>query len=335
MFHRKKLAIDLGTANTLVHIEQRGIIINEPSVVAVSPSNKILAVGNEAKEMLGKTPEKIRAHRPLKDGVISDYYVTLAMLRYFINKSLGRVRLRKPDIMICVPSGITSTEKRAVIDAGQAAGAANVYIIKEPLAAAIGAKIPIGEPSGNMVIDIGGGTTEIAVISLGGIVYSESIRIGGDHFDRAVVDYVRRQYGLSIGENTAEFIKKNIGSAVFQKQNPTMNIRGRSIKTGLPQMEEIQSHDMTKAVHDQLEGIVQATKRVLENTPPELSADIIDHGIVMTGGGSLLKNICTLIAKNISVPCFLADDPLLCVAEGTGIVLDNVQRYHLELELMK
>ena len=332
---RHKIAIDLGTTNTLVHVENRGIVVNEPSVIAVSNKNKILAVGNEAKDMLGRTPDQITAHRPLKDGVISNYHVTLAMLKYFINKAIGKFRIFKPDLMICVPSGVTSTEKRAVIDAGKAAGANQVYIIKEPLAAAIGAEIPIAEPTGNMVIDIGGGTTEIAVISLGGIVATESARIGGFHFDSAILEYIRKNYNLAIGESTAENIKKKIGSALPLKDNPTMNIRGRNLENGLPKFQEITSHDITRAIKNELEGIIQAVKRVLEETPPELSADVIDHGIILTGGGALLKNMDNLISQEIGVPCFVADNPLLCVANGTGVVLDNIGNYQLELNMMQ
>jgi len=335
MFSPIKIAIDLGTANTLVHVENRGIVVNEPSVIAVSNQNKILAVGDSAKHMIGKTPDQIIAHRPLKDGVISNYHVTLAMLKYFINKATRRLRIRKPDLMVCVPSGITSTEKRAVIDAGKAAGAGQVYIIKEPLAAAIGAGIPIEDPSGNMVIDIGGGTSEIAIISLGGIVSAESARIGGDHFDAAILEYIRKTYNLAIGELAAENIKKKIGSAIFLKDNKSINVRGRSLKNGLPEVQEITSHDITKAIQNQLDGIVQSVKRILEKTPPELAADVIDHGIIMTGGGSLLQNIDKLISRKIGVPCFVADDAMLCVARGTGVVLDNLGAYKFELSMMK
>ncbi len=335
MFRTPKVAIDLGTANTLVHVEHKGIVINEPSVIAVSENNRILAVGDEAKEMLGRTPDQITAHRPLKDGVISNYHVTLAMIKYFLDKALGKFRVRKPDLMICVPSGVTSTEKRAVIDAGKAAGAREVYIIKEPLAAAIGAQIPIGEATGNMVIDIGGGTTEVAVISLGGIVTAESTRIAGDHCDDAIQEFVRKKYNLSIGDTTAEEIKKRIGSAILDPENPKMNIRGRSLHNGLPQLIEISSHDVTEAIQEQLAGIILTVKKVLEVTPPELSADVIDHGIIMTGGGSLLRNIDILVSQEIGVPVFVADDPLLCVARGTGIVLDNIDKYKLALSMMK
>jgi rod shape-determining protein MreB len=334
VFHRPRIAIDLGTANTLVHAEKRGIVTNEPSVIAVSHKNKILAVGNDAKKMLGKAPDKIKVYRPLKDGVISNYNVTLAMIKYFMIKAIGRWNLLKPDMMICVPSGITSTERRAVIDAGKTAGANRVFIIKEPLAAAIGATIPIAEPTGNMVIDIGGGTSEIAIISLGGIVAAESARIGGDHFNAAIKEYIRKSYNLDIGENTAEKIKKTIGNALYEDETPTMHIRGRSVKNGLPEMIEITGNDITRSFHDQLEGIVTATKRVLEVTPAELSADIIDHGIVMTGGGALLKNIDIFVSQKIGVPCFIADDPLLCVARGTGAVIDNMGQYELELAMM-
>ncbi len=329
-----KIAIDLGTSNTIVYIQNRGIIINEPSVVAVSKDKKILAVGIEAKKMLGKTPEEIKIYRPLKDGVISDYRVTLTMIRYFINKAIGRFRLIPPHVMISVPTGITSTERRAVIEATKAAGAGQVYLIKEPLAAAIGTQIPIAEPSGNIVVDIGGGTTEVAVISLGGIVTDGSVRIGGDKLETSIIEYVRRKYNLTIGGVTAEQIKINLGRAIPTTKDFTMNIRGRNLKNGLPEIVTISSKEVTDSFQEELDGIVRCIEQVLEKTPPELTSDILDHGIVMTGGMSLLKDLDRLIAKRTGVPCFTADDALLCVATGIGTVLDNLDKYKKSLALL-
>ncbi|PIR93646.1 rod shape-determining protein [Candidatus Falkowbacteria bacterium CG10_big_fil_rev_8_21_14_0_10_39_11] len=324
----KKIGIDLGTTYTLVHLPKKGIVINEPSVVAVSVTDKkILAVGDEAKEMIGRTPESIVASRPLKDGVIADYKATEAMLRYFINKALGGIKLFRPEVMVAVPAGITSTERRAVIDATIAAGARAAYIIKEPIAAAIGANIPIGTASGHMIIDIGGGTSEIAVISLGGIVAAKSVRIGGNRFDSAISEFIRRKYGLAVGERTAENIKIEIGSALYAEDPDMMDIRGRDMISGLPKTVNITSNDVTEALQKDLEGIIQAVKEVLNQTPPELSADVIDKGIIMSGGGSLLRNIDQLISRAIGVPVYVADDSLLCVAKGTGIALDNLETY--------
>lgn len=326
----KKIGIDLGTTYSLVHIPKRGIVINEPSVVAISKiDNKVLAVGLEAKEMLGRTPDTIIASRPLKDGVIADYKTTEAMLRYFINKALGGVKFFRPEVMVSVPAGITSTERRAVIDATLAAGAKAAYIIKEPIAAAIGANIPIGSASGHMVVDIGGGTAEIAVISLGGIVASTSIRIGGNKFDAAIQDYTRRKYNLAIGEQTAEEVKKEIGSALFfdSKDVLTKDVRGRDMVTGLPRTITLTSDDITEAIQDELEAIINAIKLVLQKTPPELSADIIDKGIVFTGGTSSLRRLDTLISQATGVPAYVADDPMLCVVKGTGIALENLESY--------
>jgi len=281
----KRIGIDLGTTYTLVYLPKRGIVINEPSVVAVSLSDKkILAVGNEAKDMIGRTPDTIMAIRPLKDGVIADYRATEAMIRYFINKTLGGIRLFRPEVMVAVPAGISSTERRAVIEATIAAGAKAAYIIKEPVAAAIGADIPIGSATGHMVIDIGGGTAEMAVISLGGIVASTSVRVGGNKFDEAILEYVRRKYNLAIGERTAEEIKINIGSALYMEDKLHLEIRGRDIVTGLPRSIAVSSDDVTEAIQNELEAIISAAKKVLQKTPPELSADIIDKGIVLTGG---------------------------------------------------
>ncbi|MFA6422673.1 MAG: rod shape-determining protein, partial [Candidatus Buchananbacteria bacterium] len=316
----KKIGIDLGTTNVLVHVPKKGIVINEPSVVAISTvDKKIIAVGVEAKEMIGRTPDTIIAQRPLRDGVIADYKTTEAMLRYFINKALGGVRLFRPEVMVAVPAGITSTERRAVIDATIAAGAKAAYIIKEPIVAAIGANIPIGSASGHMVIDIGGGTSEIAVISLGGIVSSTSVRIGGNKFDLAITEHIRRRYNLAIGERTAEDIKINVGSAMYLNDKLFMEVRGRDMITGLPRTISVTSDDVTDAIQTELEGIVAAAKNVLHNTPPELSADVIDKGIVMSGGSSLLRNIDKLITQYTGISAYVAEDALYCVAKGTGI----------------
>lgn len=324
----KKIAIDLGTANTLVHIPGRGIVLNEPSVVAISLHEKtVLAVGDEAKEMIGRTPDTIVASRPLKHGVIADYKTTEAMLRYFINKALGGWRFFRPEVMVAVPAGITSTERRAVVDATIAAGARAAYIIKEPIAAAIGANIPIASASGHMIIDMGGGTSEMAVISLGGIVANSSVRIGGNKFDVAIMDYTRRKYNLAIGERTAEDIKIEIGSALYLQKKMSMEVRGRDMVSGLPRTVTVTSDDVTEAIQAELEGIISAVKSVLQNTPPELAADVIDKGIVLSGGSSLLRNMDRLIAQATGVPAYTADDALLCVAKGTGIALENLESY--------
>src|SRR3989338_8856075 len=323
-----KVAIDLGTTNVLVYIPKKGIVINEPSVVAISREDKkVLAVGFEAKEMIGRTPDTIIAERPLKDGVIASYSTTEAMLRYFINKALGGFRLFRPEVMIAVPAGITSTERRAVIDAAMAAGARAAYIIKEPIVAAIGADIPIGSPSGHMIVDIGGGTAEIAVISLGGIVSCGSVRIGGNRFDQSIAEYIRRKYGLAIGERTSEDVKIQIGSAMFMDKPLTMEVKGRDMIMGLPRMVTLNSDDTIEALKHDMEGLVEAVKQVLHDTPPELSADVMNKGIVMSGGSSLLRNLDALIAEATGVPCYVADEPLLCVAKGTGIALENLDTY--------
>lgn len=312
----------------MVFIPQKGIVINEPSVVAISVlDNKILSVGNEAKEMIGRTPESIIVSRPLVDGAIADYRVTGAMLRYFIKKAGGFLAFMKPEVLISVPAGITSTERRAVIEAALHAGAKAVYLVKEPVLAAIGAKIPINSPSGNMILNIGGGTTELAVISLGGIVSAQSVRIGGNKLDLAIVDYIKKKHGLAIGERTAELIKINIGSAMKQTAEEKISIRGRDLASGYPKTIEIGSNEITDALHEQLREIVQIIKSVLENTPPELCSDIMDKGIVISGGGALLKNIDSFITKITGVPARIADDPLFCVARGTGIVLENLDAY--------
>jgi len=323
-----KIGIDLGTANTLVHLPKKGIVINEPTVVAISvDDNKILAVGQEAKEMLGRTPETIVAHRPMKDGVIADYRVTEAMLRYFINKALGNVRFFRPEVMISVPGGITSTERRAVTDAAVAAGAKSAYVIKETVAAAIGAGIPIASASGNLIIDIGGGTTDVAVLSLGGIVNSTSVRVAGNKLDQSIIDFVRKKHGLAIGDRTAEEIKKNIGSAMPLAEEEEMEVKGRDMITGLPRTVTVTTNQIVEAIADSLRDIVKAVKQVLQDTPPELASDIIDKGMVMTGGTALLRNLDQFIARQIGVPCYTAEEPLLCVAKGTGIALDHLDSY--------
>lgn len=332
----RKIGIDLGTANTLVFIPGKGIVINEPSVVAVSPTeNVVLAVGNDAKEMLGRTPDTIVASRPMKDGVIADYRVTEAMLRYFINKVMGKVRIVRPEIMISIPAGVTSTERRAVIDAAVKAGAKSAYVVKEPLLAAIGAGIPIHNAQGNMIINIGGGTSEIAVISLGGIVAAHSARVGGNRFDQAISDYIKRKYGLAIGDRTAEDIKKEIGSAIAQVKEEHMEIRGRDLMGGLPKTIKISSNEVTEALQDELREVINAIKKVFQETPPELAADIMDKGMVLSGGGALLRNLDQLITKTIGVPCYVADDPLFCVIKGIGIALDNLEVYKRTIMLAK
>ncbi|MCK4635672.1 MAG: rod shape-determining protein [Candidatus Moranbacteria bacterium] len=324
----KKIGIDLGTANTLVFIPGKGVVVNEPSVVAVDINdNKVLAVGDEAKEMIGRTPDNIVAYRPLKDGAIADYRVTEAMLKYFIDKVSGRMRFIRPEVMISIPAGVTSTEKRAVVDAAMRAGAKIAYVIKEPMLAIIGAGVPIHEAQGNMIINIGGGTSEIAVVSLGGIVASNSARVGGNRFDQAISDYIKRKYSLAIGEQTAEEVKKTIGSALAQVKEEKMDVCGRDLMGGLPKTVEVTSNEITEALQDELREVINAIKKVLQGTPPELAADIMDKGTILSGGGALLKNLDQLITKTIGVPCYIAEDPLQCVAKGTGQVLDNLDIY--------
>jgi rod shape-determining protein MreB len=326
------IAIDLGTANTLVYVKGRGIILDEPSVVAVQKNyrgmqNRVLAVGKEAKDMLGRTPETIVASRPMKDGVIADYRVTEAMLRYFINKALGNIRFFRPEVMISVPGGITSTERRAVVDAAQAAGAKAAHVIKETVAAAIGAGIPIASASGNLIIDIGGGTTDVAVLSLGGIVNATSVRVAGNRLDQAIIDFVRRKHNLAIGDRTAEEIKITIGSATALPEEELMEVKGRDMITGLPKTVTVATNEVVLAIDEELREIVKAVKAVLQDTPPELASDIIDKGMVLTGGSALLRNLDRYISQSVGVPCFVAEDPLLCVAKGTGIALDNLDSY--------
>jgi rod shape-determining protein MreB and related proteins len=316
-----KIGIDLGTANVLVYVKGRGVVIQEPSVVAVSDDNHIVAVGEEAREMIGRTPGNITAIRPMKDGVIADYVITEAMLRYFIKKA-GRTMTR-PDVMISVPSGVTSVEKRAVRDAALKAGAREAYLIEEPLAAAIGANVPISGPSGNMIIDIGGGTSEIAVIALGGIVVSASLRVGGNRFDEAIANYIRKKYNLMVGERTAEDVKIQIGAALPLEREMQMDVRGRDLIAGLPRTIALTSSEVTEALEQPLQQIVASVRQVLEETPPELSSDIIDKGMVMSGGGALLRNIDKLLTQVTGVPCHVAEDPLNCVALGTGRALEH------------
>lgn len=324
----KKIGIDLGTTTVLVYLPKRGIIINEPSVVAVSKvDKKVLAVGKEAKDMLGRTPDTIVAQRPLKDGVIADYKTTEAMLRYFINKAMGGMRIFRPEVMVAVPGGITSTERRAVIDAALSAGAKAAYIVKQPLVAAIGANIPIGSPSGHMIVEIGGGTTEMAVISLGGIVASDSVRIGGVKFDSAIMEHVRRTYNLAVGERTAEEIKIQVGSAMYLEDKLSMEVKGRDMITGLPKIIEVTSDDVTEAIQPLLEGIIATLKDVLYKTPPELSADVMDKGIVMSGGSSQLRHFDRLISEATGVPTYIAEEPQMAVARGTGLALENLDAY--------
>lgn len=325
----KRIGIDLGTANSLVYLAGAGIVLNEPSVVAVSTDdNRVLAVGNEAKEMLGRTPGNIVASRPLREGVIADYVITEAMLRYFIDKVCGHSRLFKPEVMICVPAGVTSVERRAVLDATLSAGAKTAYLIDEPLAAAIGAQIPIANPSGNMIVDMGGGTAEAAVICLGGVVVHNSARVGGTKIDEAIQIGVRKKYGLIIGENQAEEVKIKIGSATAGKgPAKTMAVRGRDAVTGLPRTIELTSLEVTEMIEVPVQKILGAVKQVLEQTPPELASDIIDKGIVLSGGTSLLNNLDKLMTEVTGVPCHVAENPLMCVAYGTGMALENLDLY--------
>jgi len=332
----KKIGIDLGTANTLVFLPGEGIVVNEPSVVAISlADSKVLAVGNEAKEMIGRTPEAIAAMRPLKDGVIADYRITEAMLRYFINKVAGGFRLFRPEVMVSIPAGVTSTERRAVIDATVKAGAKTAYVVKEPILAAIGAGIPINSAAGNMIVDIGGGTSEVAIISLGGVVAATSARVGGNKIDQAIADFIKKKHGLAVGERTAEEIKIEIGSAIPQVKDEYMEVRGRDLIAGLPKTIRISANEITEAIQDELWEIINAVKKVLQETPPELAADVIDKGMILSGGGALLRHIDQLISKTTGVPCYIADDPLFCVVKGTGIALEHLDMYKRTIMLTK
>ena len=321
------MGIDLGTANTLVHVKGKGIVLREPSVVAIkSDSGEVLAVGEEAKRMLGRTPGSIIAIRPMKDGVIADFDVTQAMMKYFIRKAMNsKSSFVRPRVVVGVPSGVTEVEKRAVIDAAQQAGAREAYLIEEPMAAAIGAGLPVEEATGSMVVDIGGGTTEIAVISLGGIVTSCSIRIGGDEMDSSIVSYIKREYNLMIGERTAEDIKINIGSAIVNGVDKTMDIRGRDLVSGLPKTLNIKATEIRDALSEPVYKIIDAVKSTLEKTPPELAADVMDHGIMMTGGGALLTNLDKLLSHETGMPVLVSEDALSCVGEGTGRSLENIE----------
>ncbi len=331
-FSGKRIGIDLGTANTLVYLVGQGIVLNEPTVVAVTAEeNRVVAVGKEAKEMLGRTPGNIVALRPLRDGVIADYTITEAMLSYFIDKAAGKSRFFKPEVMVCIPSGVTQVERRAVLDATMAAGAKIAYLIEEPLAAAIGAKIPIAQAAGHMVVDIGGGSTECAVISLGGVVVHSSVRAGGNKVDEAIASYTKKKFNLLVGERTAEEIKIAIGNALIEEEKTNeaakMEIRGRDTITGLPRTIELTEIQINEAIYPVLLQIVGAVKGVLEQTPPELASDIIDKGVVMSGGTSLIKNFDKLMTKLTGVPCHVAEDALLCVAKGTGVALENIELY--------
>lgn len=332
----KRIGIDLGTANTLVYLAGEGIVLNEPTVVAVVvDDNRVVAVGNEAKEMLGRTPGNIVALRPLRDGVIADYVITEAMLSYFIDKVCGPSRFFKPEVMVCIPAGVTQVERRAVLDASLAAGARVAYLINEPLAAAIGAKIPIANPSGHMIVDIGGGSTEAAVISLGGVVVHSSVRVAGNKIDEAIAGFTRKRFNLLVGERTAEEIKIRIGDALIddppsreaEVRQGKLEVRGRDSISGLPRSIELSKKEVSEAITPVLLQIISAIKGVLEQTPPELASDIIDKGIVLSGGTSLLRNLDKLVTKLTGVPCHVAEDPLLCVVRGTGVALENIELY--------
>ncbi len=320
----KRIGIDLGTANVLVYVKGRGIVINEPSVVALANrDNSVLAVGREAQKMMGRVPSSISVIRPMRDGVIADYLITEAMLRYFINKVIGRFNLIKPEIMVCIPAGVTSVEQRAVRDAAeQAGGRRPVHLVPEPLAAAIGARIPVNSPSGNTILDIGGGRTEAAVISMYGIVVSESVRVAGDRLDDAIVQYVKRRYNLMIGDRTAEEIKTTIGAAVPLDTELKMDVRGRDQISGLPKTVTVTTSDVTAAIQDGLATIVSVVRTVLERTPPELASDVIDRGIVLTGGGAMLRYLDILLTQETGIPCQVAENPLDCVAIGSGVALE-------------
>jgi len=331
-FVGRDMAVDLGTANTLVYVRGRGIVLNEPSVVAINGnSGGILAVGSDAKRMIGRTPGSIVAIRPLKDGVIADFDTTERMLRYFIQKVHRRRYLAKPRLIVCVPSGITGVEQRAVKDAGYAAGARKVFIIEEPMAAAIGAGLPVHEPTGNMVVDIGGGTTEIALISLSGVVYRDSIRVGGDRFDEAIVAHVRRRFGCLIGDSTAERIKQEVGCVWVGSEQREIDVRGRHLAEGVPRTFTLNSTDVMTALEEPVDAIIRAVRMALEQSPPELAADIAETGIVLTGGGALLRDLDARIAEETGLPVLIAEDPLTCVVRGGGMALELMDNYSLDL----
>jgi len=333
---RKQIGIDLGTANVLVYVKGRGVVLNEPSVVAIAEGeNKILAVGEGARAMLGRTPGSVMVVRPMRNGVIADYVITEAMLRYFISKVRGWLRILHPEVMVCVPAGVTSVEQRAVHDATLQAGAKICYLIHEPLAAALGAKIPIHLPSGNMVVDIGGGTTEAAVISLNGIVVANSVRVGGDKMDEAITSYIKRKYSLMIGERTAEEVKIAIGSAMPLEEDLKVEVRGRDQVGGLPKTITIRSSEVREAISEPLAAIVAAVRSVLEQTPPELASDVIDKGIIVSGGGALLRHIDRLLTVETGVPCHVADNPLACVAIGAGLALERIELLRRNLPVVE
>lgn len=333
------MAIDLGTANTLVYVRGRGIVLNEPSVVAIEEfrgKKQVLAVGNEAKQMLGRTPGNIQAIRPLKDGVIADFEIAEEMIKYFIRKVHNRRTFATPMIIICVPSGSTAVERRAIQESAEAAGARKVWLIEEPMAAAIGAGLPVTEPTGSMVVDIGGGTTEVAVLSLGGIVYARSVRVGGDKMDSAIISYIRRNMNLLVGESSAERLKKEIGSACppAKGEGRTMEIKGRDLMNGVPKEIEVSERQIAEALSEPVAAIVEAVKVALENTAPELAADIVDKGIVMTGGGALLTSLDQVLRNATGLPVSVAEEPLACVAKGTGNALDNIDKLKSVLSTM-
>jgi len=324
----RKVGIDLGTANSIVYVAGQGIVLNEPTVVAITiDDNEVVAVGTEAKEMLGRTPVNIQASRPMRDGVIADYLITEAMLKYFLGRVCGRTRVFKPEVMVSAPAGVTSVESRAVLDATISAGAKEAYLIPEPLAAAIGARIPISEPSGSMVVNIGGGTVEVAVICLGGLVVSSSARVAGNKIDEAIADHLRRTYNLIVGDRTAEMIKIQIGSALPLDDNPTLEVKGRDAIAGLPRTVEVTSYEVTEVIQPPLKGIVGAIKNVLEQTPPELSSDVIDKGMVLTGGTALLRNVDKFLTQSTGVPAHVAENPILCVAYGVGAAIENLDTF--------
>ena len=322
-----KIGIDLGTTSILVFVPGQGIVLNEPSVVAISENNEVLAVGSEAKAMIGRTPDSIRAYRPMRDGVIADYRVTEAMLRYFLRKSMSKYSLFRPDVMVSVPAGVTSTERRAVVEATIRAGAKNAYVVKEPILAAIGAGVPVYEAQGHMIVDIGGGTIDVAVISLGGIVASNSVKCAGNRIDNAIIDYVKKTRNLAIGEKTAEDIKIKVGSALPLEEELIMEIKGRDMLSGLPRTTEIKSNEVVRAIGKELKEMVKAIRDVFQETPPELAADIIDGGVIMTGGTSQLRNFPELIRRRLGVKAAVADQALFCVAKGTGIALEHLDVY--------
>jgi rod shape-determining protein MreB len=329
MFDRfaPKIGIDLGTTSVLVYVPGHGIVLNEPSVVAVGDNRQVLAVGAEAKAMIGRTPDNIRAYRPMKDGVIADYRVTEAMLRYFLGKALGKYNLFKPDVMVSVPAGVTSTERRAVVEATMNAGARNAYVVKEPILAAIGAGVPIYDAEGHMIVDIGGGTIDVAVISLGGIVAANSVKCAGNRIDTAIIDYVKKSRNLAIGEKTAEEVKIKVGSALPLEEELTMELKGRDVFTGLPRTTEIRTNEVVRAIGKELREMIKAIKDVFQETPPELASDIIDGGIIMTGGTSQLRNFPELVRRRTGVKAVLADQALFCVAKGTGVALEHLATY--------